>query len=124
MRLILSTDLATAGLTQTVWKYLKTQGVDAQRIYAIQNRAVGLEGLTKAELEKMIGLPIRLTMPYMGDNLTVANNRHEPITARFPNDSISMLLKQIANQILEVGRTTKSLTIARLLCYNEFCPVP
>jgi pilus assembly protein CpaE len=101
--LILSTDVATAGLTQTVWKYLKTQGVNAQCIYAIQNRAVGLEGLTKAELEKMIGLPVRLTIPYMGDNLTVANNRHEPITARFPNDSVSMLLKQIAKQLLEVG---------------------
>ncbi len=103
--LILSTDLATAGLTQTVWSYLKTQGVSAQRIYAIQNRAVGLEGLTKAELEKMIGLPVRLTMPYMGDNLTVANNRHEPITTRFPNDSASMLLKQLASQMFEGGIT-------------------
>lgn len=101
--LILSTDLATAGLTQTVLSYLKTQGVDAQRIYAIQNRAVGLEGLTKAELEKMIGLPIHLTMPYMGDNLTIANNRHEPIMARSPHDSVSMLLKQAADQILKVG---------------------
>ena len=102
--LILSTDLATADLTLTIWQYLKTQGVDSKRIYVIQNRAVGLEGLTKAELEKKIGLPIHVTMPFMGDNFTVANNRHEPVIARFPDDSVAMLLKQIAREITEVGK--------------------
>ncbi|MFH1524113.1 MAG: response regulator [Chloroflexota bacterium] len=100
--LVVSTDLATANLTQTVWTYLKAQGVSPQRVFAIQNRAVGLEGPAKAELEKMIDLPIYLTIPYMGDNLTVANNRHVPITAQSPNDSVSMLLKQVANRILTV----------------------
>ena len=105
--MILSTDLATADLTLTVWDYLKTQGVDPQRIYAIQNRAVGLEGLTKAELEKMIGLPISVTMPYMGDNFTVANNRHEPVAARFQNDSVAILLKQTASQMVEEDKRRK-----------------
>ena len=100
--LVVSADLATAHLTQTVWTYLKAQGVNPQRIFAIQNRAVGLEGPAKAELEKMIDLPIYLTIPYMGDNLTVANNRHAPITVWSPNDSVSMLLKQVANRILDV----------------------
>jgi len=102
--MVLSTDLATADLTQSVLEFLKTQGVDAGRIYAIQNRAVGLEGLTKPELEKVIGLPVMITMPYMGDNFTVANNRHEPVASRFPNDSATMLLKQAANQMAEVGK--------------------
>jgi pilus assembly protein CpaE len=98
--LILGTDLATANLTQTAWNYLKTLGVDSQRIYAIQNRAIGLEGLTKAELEKMLGLTVAVTMPYMGDNFTVANNRHEPLTSGFSNNSVTLLLKQIANQMV------------------------
>jgi pilus assembly protein CpaE len=102
--MILSTDLATAGLTQSVLEFLKAQGVDVERIYAIQNRAVGLEGLTKSELERVIGLPVRITMPYMGDNFTVANNRHEPVAGRFPNDSVSMLLKQAAKQMAEMGK--------------------
>jgi len=100
--LVLSTDLATADLTLTVWEYLKSQGIESERIYAIQNRAVGLEGLTKAELEKKVGLPIRVTMPYMGDNLTVANNRNEPLISRYPNDSTSLLLKQIGTQMAEI----------------------
>jgi len=105
--MVISTDLATAGLTLTVWKYLESQGVKADNVYAIQNRAVGLEGLTKSELEKTIGLPVRLTIPYMGDNLTVANNRHEPILTRFASDSIAMLLKQVAAQVVEVGEQGK-----------------
>jgi pilus assembly protein CpaE len=102
--LILSTDLATADLTMTVLEYLKSQGVDPKSIYPIQNRAVGLEGLTRPELEKKIGLPIGITMPYMGDNFTVANNRHEPLATRLQNDSSILLLRQAANQMVEVDR--------------------
>ncbi len=105
--LILSTDLATADLTLTVLEYLKTQGVDPNRIYLIQNRAVGLEGLTKAELEKKLGLSIGVTMPYMGDNFTVANNRHEPLASRFRDDLAALLLKQAGIQMFEMDKSRK-----------------
>jgi hypothetical protein len=42
-------------------------------------------------------------MPYMGDNFTVANNRHEPLATRLQNDSSVLLLKQAANQMIEMG---------------------
>jgi pilus assembly protein CpaE len=102
--LIVGNDLSTAILTKTVWEYLKNQGIDPRRLYTLQNRAVGLEGLTKAELEQMIGLRIRLTMPYMNGNFTIANNRHEPVIAKFPNDSSAFTLKQAAMQIAELGQ--------------------
>ncbi len=102
--MILSTDLATADLTSTVLEYLKTQGVDLQRVFPIQNRAVGLEGLTKLELEKRIGVTIGVTMPYMGDNITVANNRHVPLATRLQNDSTMLLLRQAANQMIETDK--------------------
>jgi len=102
--LILSTDLATADLTLTVLDYLKAQDVDPQRIFPIQNRAVGLEGLTRPELEKRIGLPIGVTMPYMGDSFTVANNRHEPLAIRLQNDSTILLLKQAVSQMIEMDK--------------------
>jgi MinD-like ATPase involved in chromosome partitioning or flagellar assembly len=102
--LILSTDLATADLTIKIWDYLKTHGVDQQRIFPIQNRAVGLEGLTKMELEKMLGISIRVTIPYMGDNFTVANNRHEPVSTRFENSSISLTLKQAAGEMINTDK--------------------
>ena len=42
------------------------------KIYAILNCAVGLEGLTPAQTEEIIGLPIRTTMPYMGGKFALA----------------------------------------------------
>ena len=102
--MILSTDLATADLTLTVLEYLKTQGVDPKRIFPIQNRAIGLEGLTRPELAKRIGLPIGITMPYMGDNFTVANNRHEPLATKLQNDSTILLLKQAVSQMIEMDK--------------------
>jgi CheY-like chemotaxis protein/MinD-like ATPase involved in chromosome partitioning or flagellar assembly len=101
--LMVGTDLSSAILTQKVWEYLKKQGIDRRRLYPLQNRAVGLEGLTKTELEQMTGIQIRLTMPYMDGNFTIANNRHEPVIAKFPDDSSTFTLKQAATQIAELG---------------------
>jgi MinD-like ATPase involved in chromosome partitioning or flagellar assembly len=102
--LIVGTDLSSAILTQTVWEYLKNQGVDPRRLYPLQNRAVGLEGLTKAEFEQMTGIQIRMTLSYMSGNFTIANNRHEPVITKFPNDSSTFTFKQAATQIKELAQ--------------------
>ena len=103
LALVLSTDAAAVTLTRTVWDYLKSQRVDTQRVYPILNRAVGLEGMTKADAESALGFQIRVTMPYMGGNFTLANNRHEPVAAKFPNDSASLMMMQAASQMVELS---------------------
>jgi len=70
----------------------------------LQNRSVGLEGLTKTEFEQMTGLQVRVTIPYMSGNLTIANNRHEPVLQRFPDDSVALTLRDITHQVAELGR--------------------
>ncbi len=101
---IMSTDLAAVVLTQSVCEYLKNQGVDSHRIYPILNRAVGLEGLTKAEAEKMLGLDIRVTIPYMGGNFTVANNRHEPILTRSAGNTFTLAITQTTIELADTAR--------------------
>ncbi len=102
--LIVCADLSTAILTQTVWEYLRNQGIDPRRLYLLQNRAVGLEGMSKADFEQMTGLQIQLTMPYLSGNLTIANNRHEPLLDKFPDDSSAFTIKQAAFQIAELSQ--------------------
>jgi pilus assembly protein CpaE len=102
--LIVSTDQSTVQLTRTVWNYLQTQGIDDQRIYAILNRAVGLEGLTKTEAEEIIGLKIKTTMPYMGSNFSLANNLNQPITTKYPTDTASIILKETAGDMVRLAR--------------------
>lgn len=102
--LIVSTDQSTIQLTKTVWEYLQSQGVDSQKIYAILNRAVGLEGLTKAQAEEIIDLPIKTTLPYMGSNFALANNLNQPITLKYANDTASIILKSTADDMVNLAR--------------------
>ncbi|HJR82208.1 MAG TPA: response regulator [Anaerolineales bacterium] len=102
--LIVSTDQSTVKLTKTVYDYLQTQGVNSHKVYAILNRAVGLEGLTKTQAEEIIGLPIKTTMPYMGGNFALANNLNQPITLKYPADTASIILKGAAEEIVNLAR--------------------
>lgn len=100
--LTVSTDKNTLTLTKKVWDYLQTQGIDAQNVYAILNRSVGLEGLTKSEAEEIIGLPIKTTMPYMGSDFTLANNLNQPIITKYPGDTAAIVFMDTANKIIEL----------------------
>ena len=106
--LIVSTDQSTVQLTKTVWEYFQTQGIDNQKIYAILNRAVGLEGLTKAEAEGIIGLSIKTTMPYMGSNFALANNLNQPITIKYPTDTASIIFKETAGDMVRLARRLRA----------------
>lgn len=102
--LIVSTDLSTIKLTKTVWDYLQTQGINNQDMYVILNRAVGLEGLTKAQAEEILGLTIKTAIPYMGGNFALANNLHQPITTKYPTDTASIILKETAENMVKLAR--------------------
>ncbi len=106
--LIVSTDQSTIHLTKTVWEYLQSQGIKDQNIYAILNRAVGLEGLTKTEAEKIIGIPIKTMIPYMGSNFTLANNLNQPITTKYPMDTASIVLKEAADNMVKLARRQRA----------------
>ena len=106
--LIVSTDYSTVKLTKTVYNFLQSQGVDGQKMYTILNRAIGLEGATKAEAEATIGLPIKMTMSYMGGNFALANNLNQPITTKYPTDSASITLKNLAVDIVKTARLVRS----------------
>jgi pilus assembly protein CpaE len=101
-------DLSTVTLTQVMWNYLQLKGLDSQRVYMLMNRAVGLEGLGKSDAERIIGMQIQATVPYMGGNLTLANNQHLPVLQKMPNDTAAMMLDQISRQILEIARKVHS----------------
>ena len=106
--LIVSTDQSTIHLTKTVREYLQSQGIEDQSIYAILNRAVGLEGLTKAEAEGIIGIPIKTMVPYMGSNFTLANNLNQPITTKYPKDTAAIVLKEAAENMVKLARRLRA----------------
>ena len=106
--LIVSTDQSTVKLTKTVWEYLHEQGVDTQNVYAILNRAVGLEGLTKTEAEGIIGFPIKMTFPHMGSNFALANNLNQPIITKYPKDTATIVFKDAAEGMVKLARQLRA----------------
>jgi len=110
--LIVSSDYSTVKLTKLVWNYLRSQGIEQQKIYTILNRAMGLEGAAKTEVEEMIGLPIKTTMLYMGGNFALANNRNQPITTKYPTDTASIILQSLAVDMVKSARLIRSSSTA------------
>lgn len=107
--LTLSLDQTTVEHTKTVWEFLRGNGVEQNQIYFLINRAVGLEGLSKTEVESILGTVIQLTVPYMGSNFTLANNLHQPVSEKFPQDAVSISLRQASDEIFQKieQRTTR-----------------
>jgi len=107
--LTLSLDQTTVEHTKAVWNFLKEQGVEQNQIYFLINRAVGLEGLPKSEVESILGSVIQLAVPYMGSNFTLSNNLHQPVSDKFPQDAVSISLRQASEEIFRriEQRTTK-----------------
>lgn len=100
--LTVSTDQNTIANTKTIWEYLQAQGIDAQNVYAILNRAIGLEGLSKVEAEDIIGLKIKTMMPYLGSNFALANNLHQPSIAKYPNETAAIVFKDTADDMIKL----------------------
>ncbi len=106
--LVVSPDLSAVSLTRIVWQYLQAKGLSAGHIYPILNRVVGFEGITKSEVESLIGLEIRMAMPHMSGNLALANNQHVPIPVKYPNDTAAMILKETAAQMLSLAERIRA----------------
>jgi pilus assembly protein CpaE len=106
--LIISTDTSTVSLTKTVWNYMKSKGVNVNSVFSILNRAVGLEGLSKADTEKALDLPIKAAIPYLGSNMVLANSQHQPFTLKFAKDTASIVLHEAAKEMSTLARTLRA----------------
>jgi len=106
--LIMSTDQSTITLTKKILDYLHAQGIESRNIFAILNRAVGLEGLTKSEAEKIIGLPIKTAIPYMGGNFALANNLNQPIILKYPEDTASIVFRDVASDMIKTATNLRN----------------
>lgn len=102
--LLISTDISTISLTGTLLEYLKSKGVHLSSIYTILNRAAGLEGLSKTDAEKMLGIQINAAIPHLGTNFAFANSQHQPFALKFPSDTASIIFHETARDMAALAR--------------------
>jgi MinD-like ATPase involved in chromosome partitioning or flagellar assembly len=105
--LIVSTDISTVSLSKTILGYMKIKGVNTDSIYAMLNRAVGLEGLSKPETEKALDIPIKVTMPYLSSNMGFSNSQHQPFSLKFPKDTASIVFQDAAKEMSNLARNLR-----------------
>ena len=99
--LVVTPDSSTTLLTRIVLEFLIKKGIPTKRILPIINRPVGLEGLPKARVDEEIGLASIYTIPYLGGNVTVANQLHQPLIEKFSKDMIAISLQDIIRDVLK-----------------------
>jgi DNA-binding response OmpR family regulator len=99
--IITSPDAATVALTKTVLNYLDLQDVRRHRLQLVLNRAVGLEGLSRPEMEKELGFAISVLIPHMGSHFALANNQHVPVNRKFPSETVPFTLQNVALTLIE-----------------------
>jgi pilus assembly protein CpaE len=105
---VIGTDASAVSLTKTVLEYLRSKGVKNPAFFPILNRAVGLEGMSKPDVEKLLGIEIRLSMPYLGSHLALANDQHIPFALKFPKDAATVVLRDGAHQMADAARRQRS----------------
>lgn len=106
--LVISTDTSAVSLTKTVWGYMKNKGVNPKSVFPILNRPVGLEGLSKSDTEKMLGMPVKAVFPYLGGSMVLANSQHQPFTLKFPKDTASIIFQETAKEMSTLARNLRA----------------
>lgn len=106
--LVVSTDMSSVSLTKVLLDYLKNKGVHENRIYTILNRAIGLEGVSKPDAEKILGIPIKSAVPYLGGNFALANNQHQPYSLKFPKETAAFIFTEVAKEMTALARKLRA----------------
>jgi len=96
----LGVDPVTVELTLAALKFLEETGIQKDKLFLIQNRAVGRDGLSRLEIERRFNLPIRGTVPYVQDNFNLASNQNVPYAYQFPQDPCTMIHNDFAGSVL------------------------
>ncbi len=106
--LVVSTDMSSVNLTKILLEYLKNKGVQENSIYTILNRAIGLEGVSKTDAEKLLGISIKSSVPYLGSNFALANNLHQPYSLKFPQETAAFVFAEAAKEITALARKLRA----------------
>ena len=97
--LLLSLDPPTVNLTHKTLEFLRAKGLKRHQLFPLINRVVSVEGLSKLEVEDLLGLVMNSAIPHIGANFSLASNLHMPVFTKFPDDIVTVSLREISSGI-------------------------
>jgi pilus assembly protein CpaE len=94
-------DATGVALTKLSLGYLLSRRVPQDRIILIQNRTVPRSWLSREDMEKELGMPIAITIPYDGEQIPLSTNAHEPYLERYGNSGTAVTLRELGRLAVE-----------------------
>ncbi|MGC8839501.1 MAG: AAA family ATPase, partial [Anaerolineae bacterium] len=92
---VMGVDMSTVHLTKTCLDYFQRLGIGPARLFVVINRAVGLAGLTKDQIEATLRLPVAGTIPYGGADFTLLLNQAKPFMSVHPDHTVSLMIQEL-----------------------------
>lgn len=106
--LIVTPDMNTTRATRQVVDYLESRKVSQNRLVLVNNRTVGRVWTTTEDIEREVKLPLRETIPYEVEHMTLAINVGLPFMDKFPNNAAGIAITSLARQLIERAKQDKS----------------
>jgi pilus assembly protein CpaE len=98
---IVSPDVNAVALSRVALDYLLALQIPRQRLVVLQNRTVPRSWLSREDIEKELGLPVALTIPYDGEQMTLATNAHKLYLDLYDNTTTSSTLAAMGRLIAD-----------------------
>lgn len=98
---LLGPDGPSAENGRRILSYLEEEGVPPERVLAVVNRPIAGEQLSGPDLARRLGRPIAAVIPHSGSHFALANSLHTPFSLRFPEETASHALRDLALRLAE-----------------------
>lgn len=86
--------------------FLKEEGVPPERVLVVLNRPIAGEQMSGQDLAHRLGRPVDTAIANAGSHFALANSLHTPFSLRFPEETASQALKDLATRVTERLRAT------------------
>jgi pilus assembly protein CpaE len=106
--LIVTPDMNTVHGTRQIVDYLELHKVSRNRLILVNNRTIGRVWTTTEDIEREVKLPLRETIPYEVEHMTLAINEGVPFMEKFPDKAAYMAITNLARQLVERAKQAKS----------------
>lgn len=100
LAVVLSPEATPLANTQSLLRYLEAEEIPLERSFTISNRPMSIQGLSGNALVQELGRPVDAAMPNTAENLGISNNMHEPLALRFPDETGTVAVREIAKQLV------------------------
>lgn len=98
---LIGPDEPSADNGRRILSFLHEEGVPPDRVLVVLNRPIAGEQMSGQDLAQRLGRPMDTAIANAGSHFALANGLHTPFSLRFPEETASQALKDLATRVTE-----------------------